>query len=210
MVRAAEGRLDLAVPIARECVDRAEATGASACVLASSWVLGDALHRLGKFAEARDDPQARRGRRARRRPARSGGRRSRRGSGPRPRRSARSAAAIWTRRSPRPARSATTWARPGILGKRAETAAGTRRHRRRRSPISRPRSRSSRQQGARPALARVLQSWGDALRARRPGRRGDAAPRAIGGAVRRARPRRARPARFGRRSALGDTKIAFD
>lgn len=54
MVRAAEGRLDLAVPLARECVDRAEETGASACVLASSWVLGDALHRLGKFAEARD------------------------------------------------------------------------------------------------------------------------------------------------------------
>lgn len=54
MVRAAEGRLDSAVPIAQECVDRAEATGASACVLASSWVLGDAFHRLGRFAEARD------------------------------------------------------------------------------------------------------------------------------------------------------------
>jgi tetratricopeptide (TPR) repeat protein len=54
MVRAQEGRLDLAVPIARECVDRAESTGASACVLASSWVLGDALHRLGQFADARD------------------------------------------------------------------------------------------------------------------------------------------------------------
>jgi tetratricopeptide (TPR) repeat protein len=54
MVRAAEGRLDSAVPIAQECVDRAEATGASACVLASSWVLGDAFHRQGKFTEARD------------------------------------------------------------------------------------------------------------------------------------------------------------
>jgi tetratricopeptide (TPR) repeat protein len=54
MVRAAEGRLDLAVPLARECVGRAEETGASACVLASSWVLGDALHRLGQFADARD------------------------------------------------------------------------------------------------------------------------------------------------------------
>ena len=54
MVRAAEGRLDLAVPIARACVDKAESTGASACVLASSWVLGDALHRLGRFADARD------------------------------------------------------------------------------------------------------------------------------------------------------------
>jgi tetratricopeptide (TPR) repeat protein len=54
IVRAQEGRLDLAVPLARECVDRAESTGASACILASSWVLGDALHRLGKFADARD------------------------------------------------------------------------------------------------------------------------------------------------------------
>ena len=53
-VRAQEGRLDLAVPIARECVDRAESTGAAACVLAASWILGDALHRLGKFNDARD------------------------------------------------------------------------------------------------------------------------------------------------------------
>jgi tetratricopeptide (TPR) repeat protein len=54
MVRAAMGQLDRAVPLAQECVDRAEATGASACVVASSWVLGDAFHRQGKFAEARD------------------------------------------------------------------------------------------------------------------------------------------------------------
>jgi tetratricopeptide (TPR) repeat protein len=54
MVRSAEDRLDLAVPLARACVDRAEETGASACVLASSWVLGDALHRMGQFADARD------------------------------------------------------------------------------------------------------------------------------------------------------------
>ena len=54
MVLAAEGRLDSAVPVAAECVQRAEETGASACVLASSWVLGDAFHRQGRFAEARD------------------------------------------------------------------------------------------------------------------------------------------------------------
>jgi tetratricopeptide (TPR) repeat protein len=54
MVLAAEGRLDRAVPVAEECVNRAEETGASACVLASSWVLGDAFHRQGKFTEARD------------------------------------------------------------------------------------------------------------------------------------------------------------
>jgi len=54
MVRSAMGDLDAAVPLARECVDRAEETGASACVMASSWVLGDAYHRQGRFAEARD------------------------------------------------------------------------------------------------------------------------------------------------------------
>jgi tetratricopeptide (TPR) repeat protein len=54
MVRSAMGQLDRAVPIAQECVDRAEETGASACVLASSWILGDAFHRQGRFSEARD------------------------------------------------------------------------------------------------------------------------------------------------------------
>jgi tetratricopeptide (TPR) repeat protein len=54
MVLAAEGRLDSAVPVAEECVNRAQETGASACVLASSWVLGDAFHRQGKFTEAAD------------------------------------------------------------------------------------------------------------------------------------------------------------
>lgn len=54
MVRSARGDLDAAVPLAQACVDRAEATGASACILASSWVLGDAFHRQGRFAEARD------------------------------------------------------------------------------------------------------------------------------------------------------------
>jgi tetratricopeptide (TPR) repeat protein len=53
-VRAARGQLDQAVPLAQACINRAEETGASACVLASSWILGDALHRQGKFAEARD------------------------------------------------------------------------------------------------------------------------------------------------------------
>ena len=54
MLRAARGDLDLAVPLAQKCIDRAEETGASACVMASSWVLGDALHRQGRFADARD------------------------------------------------------------------------------------------------------------------------------------------------------------
>jgi tetratricopeptide (TPR) repeat protein len=54
MVRAQEGRLDLALPLASECVERSQETGASACVLASSWVLGDVFHRQGRFAEAKE------------------------------------------------------------------------------------------------------------------------------------------------------------
>jgi tetratricopeptide (TPR) repeat protein len=54
IVRSARGDLEGAVPLARECVERAEETGASGCVVASAWVLGDAYHRLGRFAEARD------------------------------------------------------------------------------------------------------------------------------------------------------------
>lgn len=54
MVRSQMGDLEAAVPLAQECVDRAEETGASACIMASSWVLGDAFHRQGKFAEARE------------------------------------------------------------------------------------------------------------------------------------------------------------
>jgi tetratricopeptide (TPR) repeat protein len=53
-VRAARGQLDEAGPLAKACIDRAEETGASACVMASSWILGDVLHRQGKFAEARE------------------------------------------------------------------------------------------------------------------------------------------------------------
>jgi tetratricopeptide (TPR) repeat protein len=54
MIRAARGDLERAVPLAQKCIDRAEETGASACVMASSWVLGDALHRQGRFADARE------------------------------------------------------------------------------------------------------------------------------------------------------------
>jgi tetratricopeptide (TPR) repeat protein len=53
-VRSLHGDLETAVPLARQCVDRAEETGAAACVVASSWVLGDAFHRLGRYAEARE------------------------------------------------------------------------------------------------------------------------------------------------------------
>jgi tetratricopeptide (TPR) repeat protein len=57
MVRSMRGRLDEAVPLARTCVERAEETGATACVIASSWVLGDAYERLGRFEEARQSLQ---------------------------------------------------------------------------------------------------------------------------------------------------------
>jgi tetratricopeptide (TPR) repeat protein len=53
-VRSLHGDLETAVPLARQCVDRAEETGATACVVASSWVLGDAFHRLGRYTEARE------------------------------------------------------------------------------------------------------------------------------------------------------------
>jgi tetratricopeptide (TPR) repeat protein len=54
MLRSMRGQLDQAVPIAQECVNRATETGASACVVASAWVLGDAYHRQGRFAEAKE------------------------------------------------------------------------------------------------------------------------------------------------------------
>jgi tetratricopeptide (TPR) repeat protein len=163
MVRAARGELDAAVPLARECVDRAEATGASACILASSWVLGDAFHRQGRFAEARDALK--------------------RGS---------DVAVVVDRMVWRPTLQA--WLRgsaqalgdpsegdieeslktaraignrpgeAGILGKRAELAAA-------RGDVDgavtdfAAAAEIYEQQGARPALARVLRAWGEALRA---------------------------------------------
>lgn len=54
MIRSQKGELDATVPLAEECIERAEATGASACLMSSAWVLGDAFHRQGRFAEARE------------------------------------------------------------------------------------------------------------------------------------------------------------
>lgn len=54
MVKATEGKLDAAVPLALDCVGRAEASGATACVVVSAWILGDVYHRQGRFDEARD------------------------------------------------------------------------------------------------------------------------------------------------------------
>jgi len=54
IVRSMEGDLEGAVPLARRCVQQSEETGATACMVASSWVLGDAYYRQGKYTEARD------------------------------------------------------------------------------------------------------------------------------------------------------------
>ena len=54
MVRSMEGDLEGAVPLARRCVQQSEDTGATACMVASSWILGDAFYRQGKYTEARD------------------------------------------------------------------------------------------------------------------------------------------------------------
>jgi tetratricopeptide (TPR) repeat protein len=51
-LRAARGQLDEAVPLAQACMARAEETGATGCVVASSWLLGDVYHRQGRFDEA--------------------------------------------------------------------------------------------------------------------------------------------------------------
>jgi tetratricopeptide (TPR) repeat protein len=54
IVRSMKGDLDGAVPLARKCVQQSQETGATACMIASSWVLGDAFYRQGNYAEARD------------------------------------------------------------------------------------------------------------------------------------------------------------
>lgn len=52
LVRSAKGELDQAIPLAKSCVDRSEESGATACVVASSWILGDAYVRQGRLEEA--------------------------------------------------------------------------------------------------------------------------------------------------------------
>jgi tetratricopeptide (TPR) repeat protein len=47
------GDLDRAVPMALQCTQMAEAAGASACVVASNFLLGDAYMRQGQFAAAK-------------------------------------------------------------------------------------------------------------------------------------------------------------
>ena len=53
-VKSMKGDLHAAIPLAEQCVARSEETGASACMVVSSWILGDAFHRQGRFTEARE------------------------------------------------------------------------------------------------------------------------------------------------------------
>jgi len=53
VVRSERGQLDEAVPIAKACVARSQETGATACAVVSSWVLGDVYQRQGRLQEAR-------------------------------------------------------------------------------------------------------------------------------------------------------------
>jgi tetratricopeptide (TPR) repeat protein len=54
LVHSLKGELDRAIPLARKCVQQSVETGATACMIASSWILGDAFYRLGNYAEAQE------------------------------------------------------------------------------------------------------------------------------------------------------------
>ncbi len=51
-VQSIRGNLAEAIPLAQRCTNMAEEAGATACVVASNFVLGDALMRQGKFGDA--------------------------------------------------------------------------------------------------------------------------------------------------------------
>ena len=53
IIHSERGQLDQAIPLAEACVQRAEAAGATACVVMSALVLGDAYQRQGRLQEAR-------------------------------------------------------------------------------------------------------------------------------------------------------------
>ncbi len=52
-VRSVRGDLDAVIPIATQCSNLAETTGATSCVVASNFLLGDAYMRQGKFGDAK-------------------------------------------------------------------------------------------------------------------------------------------------------------
>ena len=166
MVHSIKGDLDGAVPIARACIDRAGETGATACGMVSAWVLGDAQQRGGRLGEAEEAFQL--------------GHRPRVGHGRAvlgtdapdvAQGELRRCSASWRQRTMAGTRrwrgcvpAATTSARPGSCG------SAPRREPRRSAGMEafadfEAASVLSEAQGARPQLARVLRTWGDALRA---------------------------------------------
>ena len=172
LVRSMRGDLEGAVPMASACFERSQETGAAACMVVSSWILGDAFHRQGRFAEARDVLQQ--------------------GSDVslivdrklwRPTLQAwlgTTAAALgdrgpgdWTEALETARSIGNELGEAGILHKRAEALArlGSFDEAVADFEVS---SRIYEAQQARPALARVLQAWGDALRA--AGREAEAEP----------------------------------
>jgi tetratricopeptide (TPR) repeat protein len=52
IIRSIQGDFDAAIPLSRECTQLAQESGATACVVASSFVTGDALMRQSRFADA--------------------------------------------------------------------------------------------------------------------------------------------------------------
>ncbi|HKB27653.1 MAG TPA: tetratricopeptide repeat protein [Candidatus Limnocylindrales bacterium] len=163
MLRSARGQVDQAIPIAQACISRAAETGASACVMASSFVLGDLLHREGRFAEAK--VALKRGRdlslvvdRMAWRPtlvAWLGGATAALGETPEDQ---------WDEVLATTRMIHNTMGEAGILAKRAEAAA-----RRGDMAAAQPDFVAAvkilEAEGARPSLARVLRVWGEALRA---------------------------------------------
>lgn len=53
ILRSEQGRLETARPMAEACLLQGEETGATACIVASSWILGDIYQREGRFEDAR-------------------------------------------------------------------------------------------------------------------------------------------------------------
>lgn len=206
MVRSLRGQLDAAVPLAKECVDRAEETGASACILASSWILGDAFHRQGRFAEARD---------ALKRGADVAGVVDRRVWRPTLQAWLRGSVAALGEAPDGNLDDALATARSignrlgeaGILGKRAESAA-TRGEFDAAIADFAAAAAILEAQGARPALARALRGWGETLRA--AGRPDEAKP-ILERSLALLEALQLRPEADAVRAilALGDTKIAF-
>jgi tetratricopeptide (TPR) repeat protein len=52
LVHSLRGELDSAQPLAEDCVARGQESGATACTVMSTWVLGDIYQRQGRFDEA--------------------------------------------------------------------------------------------------------------------------------------------------------------